>query len=204
MLTERELRLLTAATDGYLGPTDRLALRRLLRRSGAAQKPQADAARVRNLPPQQLPAGFPSRVLQAIGDRGLCPNPFAEPARPPLGRHLPAWANLAAAASVLLLLAATSFYFFLLDGPDGKSNKSLVNKAGTAVKKADGTADRRAGPGGEDEGAWEPIDGPGGDFARTVSGPPELHGPPEPSASPDAITGPRRPPVEPFKVVKVP
>jgi hypothetical protein len=112
MISERDLRLLTAAADGELTPHERQRLDELLRRSPEARtlerELRADARRLRELPPVTLSTDLSARVLREIAGR-----------RPTPARTAPAafeWqrvailANFAAAAAVFVAVGAAVFY----------------------------------------------------------------------------------------------
>lgn len=115
MLPDRLCQLLTAYVDGELTARQTRAVQRLLGRSAEARtlvrQLQADAAQLRRLPREQLPADFAAQVLLALRERGLeYRSRKASPHRP---ITVPSWLGLAVAASVLLVISAASYLYFL-------------------------------------------------------------------------------------------
>ncbi len=114
MLTEQDRQLLTAFIDGELGPRQRKAVARLVRKSREARhllrRLQQDAHAVRALPRPALPIDLSGAILDTIKRERLQPRP--EPVLLPMPRQFPLWTGVAAVASVLLLVGLGSYLFF--------------------------------------------------------------------------------------------
>jgi hypothetical protein len=138
MIPDDQLRLLTAAVDGELTPTEDRRLRVLLGESDAARKVfarlRADRERLRNLAPVAPPAGLRQRVLDRLHE--VTPAPVTTPAPAPSARptRRPSWVPVAVAASLFLAVASGSFWYITRpDQPNGNAAAPLTANADRAT-----------------------------------------------------------------------
>jgi hypothetical protein len=203
MLPDSQYRLLTAAIDGELGPTERAVVQRLLRESHEANRVynqlQSDSRSLRQLPRHNLPVNFAHDVLKTITEKGLIPNSTVEPRRR-IGSSLPAWASLASAASVLLLIGAMSFYYFLVSRQPADPAPVIAGKV-PAPKKVN--SDRLAADNSASQvaKALEVSGDPSGNTAERDERPDPMS--PKLKTPHDQLTGREPDKLEPFRVVDV-
>jgi hypothetical protein len=176
MITEAQLRLLTAAIDGVLTPREAKRLARLLDASPAVRlafaRLKADSDRLRTLsrvgPPPNLHKRVMARVATATPHHT---RPQAEPAQPaalPYTGKTPRWVPAAVAAGLLICVTGSSFWFFSKPGNAGST-------ARTPKRPPPGTSAGASDPAWAN---WLPSD----------------------SAPPQAVPTPRERPEQPFAV----
>ncbi|MBA4062794.1 MAG: hypothetical protein C0501_03640 [Isosphaera sp.] len=129
MLTDDQLRLITAAVDGELAPADREAFRALLAASHQARELHArladDSRRLRALPVVPPPADLKARVMARVAAVPVVRRPLTRPAAPARRPERRSWAPAAVAASLLFAAGAGSFLFFRLqDGGKESAGRS--------------------------------------------------------------------------------
>jgi len=107
MLTDAELKLITAATDGELSLAEERRFVALIAANPSAQvvadQLRGTSARLRQLPIHRAPAGMVAAVLSRLSP--------TTPARPRRARS-PLWLPYAVAASLLFTVSAASYWFF--------------------------------------------------------------------------------------------
>jgi len=110
MLTDADLKLMTAAVDGESSPAEERHFVALLathpHAQAVADQLHATAARLRRLPVRRAPAGLVESVLARLSP--------VTPARPRRARR-PLWLPYAVAASVLFTVTTGSYWFFTAD-----------------------------------------------------------------------------------------
>ncbi len=116
MLTDQEFRLLTAAVDGELTPSEQRRLEHLLARSETARNCYAQlleqSQRLRQLAQVHPPIDLSKRILHVIQARALTPTPLPPVRRPQVGGAVPVWLPVALAASILLAIMLGSYLVF--------------------------------------------------------------------------------------------
>lgn len=138
MLSETTRELLSAAVDGELSPSEKKAVRVLLRQSVEARayysQLKTDSGEVAALVPLKSPFDFSKAILGTIVDTGLRPTPPPPVRMRPLRSSVntPAfWAGLAGIAAVLMVVVSTSYFFFVVERSGVPQSQVVENKKPT-------------------------------------------------------------------------
>lgn len=138
MNSEEIRQLLTAAIDGELTPSERVAAKRLLRESAEARELfsqlQRDSLRIKHVPRVNAPVDLSASIMGAIYERNLSPIPLP-PSRSADGKRWTWGFMLATAAG--LMLAVTSGILYLR----GEQSSKPLQRVNVAVASPEPSAD---------------------------------------------------------------